>query len=70
MDDKDESTGITIIFKTDNVEKTKEEIISKGFPIFEDIMEAPGFMKHFSIKDPDGNIVYFGEYLKNPLDKS
>ena len=69
FDNKDDSTGVSIIFKTNDLQSTKAALISKDIILFEDITEAPGFMKHFSVKDPDGNLVFFGEYLKDPLEK-
>jgi catechol 2,3-dioxygenase-like lactoylglutathione lyase family enzyme len=61
--------GFSVIFSIENVNSAKEYILSKGIKLNSEILEAAGFMKYFSVNDPDENIIYFGEHLKNPLEK-
>jgi hypothetical protein len=39
----------------------------KGLHFPEGIKEAPGFIKFISTKNPDGNIIEIGEYLREPV---
>lgn len=63
----DDAAGMGIILAVEDIQKTKEFITDKGINLLNDIVEAPGFMKFFSVEDPDGNIVHFGEYLTQPV---
>ncbi len=63
----DDSAGMGIVLKTDDVFKAKEFITSKQIILLSDIIEAPGFMKFFTLEDPDGNIIHIGEYLADPF---
>ncbi len=63
----DDSAGMGIILRTDDVNAAKENMVSKGITLLNDIVEAPGFMKFFTLEDPDGNIVHIGEYLSDPF---
>ena len=62
--------GVSIILATDDVVETRDEVLAKGLSLADDIIEAPGFMKFFTLLDPDSNIVHIGEYLtKDTLTK-
>lgn len=63
----DDSAGMGIILKTDNVNEAKDFVTGKGIILLNDIVEAPNFMKFFTLEDPDGNIVHIGEYLADPF---
>jgi catechol 2,3-dioxygenase-like lactoylglutathione lyase family enzyme len=63
----DDSTGMGIILATENVSDAKAHVTSQGIALLNDIIEAPGFMKFFTMEDPDGNIVHVGEYLADPF---
>ena len=65
----DDSTGMSMILRTNNIADTREKIVSKGINLSMDITEAPGFMKFISFEDPEGNPVHIGEYLADPLKK-
>ena len=58
---------VQIILRTSDINKAKEQLLNAGVEPLEDIIEAPNFMKFITIGDPDGNIVYVGEYLRDPL---
>ena len=66
----DDATGISIILRTGNVIETRDELVKKGIVLLSDIIEAGGFLKFFTIEDPDNNIIHIGEYLKDPLGKT
>lgn len=66
----DDAAGMGIILAVEDVQKAKEFITGKEVSLLNDIVEAPGFMKFFTVEDPDGNIVHFGEYLTNPLQQN
>jgi predicted enzyme related to lactoylglutathione lyase len=59
----EESVGFSIILSTEDVTKTKEEFEKRGINVVEDIVEAPGFMRYFTVKDPDGNLINIAQYL-------
>jgi catechol 2,3-dioxygenase-like lactoylglutathione lyase family enzyme len=62
------SGNVEIILRTDNIEAAKDSIRNNNIPLIQDIVEAPGFMRFFSLKDPDGNVLHIGEYLRDPLE--
>jgi catechol 2,3-dioxygenase-like lactoylglutathione lyase family enzyme len=63
----DRMASTHIIFKTDSIEKVKNELIDRGVIFKGEIFEAPGFLKGLTTADPDGNIVEIAEYLRDPL---
>ena len=63
----EDATSVSIILRTDDIKRTKEELLSKGIRLLSDINEAPGFMKYLNIEDPDNNLVYIGEYYRDPV---
>jgi glyoxylase I family protein len=56
-----------IIFRTDDLEKTIEELTKRGVVFKGEIFEAPGFIRDIITADPDGNIIEIAQYLRNPL---
>lgn len=64
---EEDNERLSVIFQTGDIVKLKEDLLAKGIRLFQDIIEAPGFMKFISVEDPDGNIIHFGEYLRDPL---
>jgi predicted enzyme related to lactoylglutathione lyase len=60
-------TGTHIIFRTDDILKTKNELLARGHTLNGEMFEAPGFIKGFNTADPDGNIIEIAEYLRDPL---
>jgi len=63
----DDAAGMGIILAVDNIQEAKEFIMGNGISLLNDIVEAPGFMKFFTVEDPDGNIIHFGEYLNKNI---
>lgn len=62
-------TGTHIIFRTDNIETTIDQLLARGVQFNGDIFEAPGFIRDIATTDPDGNIIEIAEYLRDPLSK-
>lgn len=58
-----------IIFRTDSIIKTVDELKERGIKFNGEIFEAPGFIKGIETMDPDGNIIEIAEYLRDPLKK-
>lgn len=63
----DDAAGMGIILKTENVNDARAFVLSKDITLLNDVVEAPNFMKFFTLEDPDGNIVHIGEYLSDPF---
>jgi glyoxylase I family protein len=58
-----------IIFRTDNIVKTMDELTNRGLQFKGEIFEAPGFIRDIATTDPDGNVIEIAEYLRDPLKK-
>ncbi len=58
-----------IIFRTENIEQTIEELKKRGVEFKGEIFEAPGFIRDIATTDPDGNIIEIAQYLRDPLKK-
>jgi predicted enzyme related to lactoylglutathione lyase len=63
----EDSAGLSIMLRCNDIIKTRDEIAGKGIELLSDITEAPGFLKYITIEDPDNNIVHIAEYLKEPV---
>ena len=61
------SGNIEIILRTDDIETAKAAMINSGVILAQDIIEAPDFMRFFTVEDPDGNVIHIGQYLRDPL---
>jgi catechol 2,3-dioxygenase-like lactoylglutathione lyase family enzyme len=59
--------GTHLIFRTDNLDETIGELRTRGVHFPGTVVEAGGFIKDIATQDPDGNIVEFAEYLRDPL---
>lgn len=59
--------GTHLIFCTSNLDETIEKLKAKGVTFKGEVFEAPGFIRDIATADPDGNIVEFAEYLRDPL---
>jgi hypothetical protein len=42
-------------------------LVTNGLTLAQDIVEAPGFMRFFTVEDPDANVIHIAEYLRDPL---
>lgn len=56
-----------IILRTDDIEAAKVAVTKNGVDLLQDIVEAPNFMRFFTMQDPAGNIIHIGQYLRDPL---
>lgn len=65
---KTEDASITVMFRTDDIEKTVAELRARGVKIEQEIRDAPGFAKHVAFNDPHGNEIYVGQYYRDPLE--
>jgi catechol 2,3-dioxygenase-like lactoylglutathione lyase family enzyme len=63
----EDAAGMGIILKTENINDARAFVLGKDITLLNDIIEAPNFMKFFTLEDPDGNIVHIGEYLADPF---
>lgn len=57
----------TIMFRTTDIDASVLELKAKGVKFLGDIEEAPGFMRHIALLDPDNNVVYIAQYFRDPL---
>jgi catechol 2,3-dioxygenase-like lactoylglutathione lyase family enzyme len=62
-DTSEEFIGTSIVLATENIEQTKELLISRGITLHQDIVNANNYLKFIMLKDPDGLIVEIAEYL-------
>ena len=60
-------TSTHIIFRTDDIIKTVEELKVRGVIFTGEIFEAPGFIKGITTTDADGNVIEIAEYMRDPL---
>lgn len=58
----------TLMFRSSDLEATVSELKGKGVAFLGEIHEAPGFMKHVALLDPDNNLLYLAEYYRDPLE--
>jgi catechol 2,3-dioxygenase-like lactoylglutathione lyase family enzyme len=66
-DEPDMDPNTTLLLRTSDLEATVAELSAKGVTFLGEIQEAPGFMKHIALLDPDNNLLYIGQYLRDPL---
>jgi predicted enzyme related to lactoylglutathione lyase len=59
--------NIEIILRAHDIEAAKATSIANGLTLAQDIVEAPGFMRFYTLEDPDGNVIHIAQYLGNPL---
>lgn len=64
---EDPKTGVSLIFRVDNLENTVKELESKGIKPFGDIIDIPNFHKFLEYEDPDGNVFFLAEYKVEPV---
>src|SRR5689334_4170509 len=64
---EDVGTGVSIIFRVDNLEMAIEEAKQNGIKLKGEIIDIPNFHKFQEIEEPDGNIVYLAEYKVEPI---
>lgn len=57
----------TVMFRTDDIDATVEELRARGVQFLGPIFDAPGFMRHIALADPDNNLLFLAQYLRDPL---
>jgi catechol 2,3-dioxygenase-like lactoylglutathione lyase family enzyme len=66
-DEPEIEPNMTAILRTGDLDGTVQRLRDKGVSFLGDVQEAPGFMKHIALLDPDNNLLYIGEYFRDPL---
>lgn len=59
-------TGVTLILAAPDVEAAYRAVVERGLEPLGGIAEAAGFLRFFSVLDPDGTLVSVAEYLQQP----
>jgi catechol 2,3-dioxygenase-like lactoylglutathione lyase family enzyme len=59
--------NMRVVLRTNDLEAVIQELAAKGIEPLEDVVEAPGFFKFITLKDPDDSIIHIGQYLRDPL---
>lgn len=60
-------TGISLIFRVENLENASAELKDKGILPFGDVIDIPNFHKFLEYEDPDGNVFFLAEYHVEPV---
>ena len=58
---------VKLMFRCDDVADTVRRLAEQGVETNGPIEEAPGFMRHVELFDPDNNLIYLAQYLRDPL---
>jgi predicted enzyme related to lactoylglutathione lyase len=66
-DDADVNPPITLMLATDDIEATVSHLRARGVKFLGEISEAPGFMRHIALTDPDNNVIYLAQYERDPI---
>lgn len=64
---EDAKTGVSLIFRVDNLESASTELEGKGIKAFGNVIDIPNFHKFLEYEDPDGNILFLAEYKVEPV---
>lgn len=56
-----------LIFRTADLNRTIAALTERGVVFTGEVVEAGGFIRDIATTDPDGNVVEFAEYLRDPL---
>lgn len=67
--DREEASAarMKIMFRCDDIEAAVQRLRERGVEPAGPIEEAPGFMRHVELRDPDNNLIYLAQYLRDPL---
>ena len=60
-------TGVSLIFRVDNLESAQIKLESKGIKPFGEVIDIPNFHKFLEYEDPDGNVFFLAQYYKEPV---
>lgn len=63
----DRACGSHVIFRVPDLAMAIRELSDRGVVFTGDVLEAGDFMRDIATRDPDGNVVEFAEYLRDPL---
>lgn len=64
--ERDTAPNVKFILRTRDLEGEVRRLREKGLEI-DAIQEAPGFMRHAALMDPDHNLLFLGEYVSDPM---
>lgn len=64
---EDPTTGVSLIFRVDDLAAAQKELESKGIKPFGDVIDIPNFHKFLEYEDPDGNVFFLAEYHVEPV---
>ncbi len=64
---EDPKTGVSLIFRVDDLENYSKELKLKGILPLGDVIDIPNFHKFLEYEDPDGNVFFLAEYHKEPV---
>ncbi len=60
-------TGISLIFRVQNLDNASAELKVKGILPFGEVIDIPNFHKFLEYEDPDGNVFFLAEYKVEPV---
>lgn len=60
-------TGVSLIFRTADLESYAKELAGKGVNHIGDIIDIPNFHKFMEYEDPDGNVFFLAQYYVEPV---
>lgn len=63
----DPKTGVSLIFRVENLENAANELKLKGILPFGDVIDIPNFHKFLEYEDFDGNVFFLAEYVTEPV---
>lgn len=64
---EDPKTGVSLIFRTDDLSASAIELEAKGVKPLGDVIDIPNFHKFLEYEDPDGNVFFLAEYHVEPV---
>ncbi|MEO8513297.1 MAG: VOC family protein [Ignavibacteria bacterium] len=64
---EDPKTGVSLIFRTDDLSKAAIELEAKGVKPLGEVIDIPDFHKFLEYEDPDGNVFFLAEYKVEPV---
>ncbi len=64
---EDVKTGVSLIFRTEDLNAFAGELRSKGILPYGEVIEIPNFHKFIEYEDPDGNVFFLAQYYVEPV---
>ena len=59
---EDPQTGVSLIFRTEDLSASAIELEAKGVKPLGEVIDIPNFHKFLEYEDPDGNKLFLAEY--------